>query len=78
VHATESVAIPGGAVGTVIQKRMQDDGAWIRLDTRSDVPGVHPFPANDDSNRGRHVLAYPSDCEDTGEVDEQIASQMPI
>lgn len=49
------------ALGTVARCRMGDPGAWVALDERSAVPGVHPFPADD--SRGRHVLAYPEDCE---------------
>ncbi len=46
--------------GTVVRLRRGDDGAWVALDQRLDVPGAHPFPAED--QRGRHVLVYPENC----------------
>ncbi len=49
------------ALGTVGRIRRCDTGAWIELDQRSKVVKVHPFPEED--SRGRHVLAYPEDCE---------------
>jgi hypothetical protein len=61
VHDTEyggPMARP--MLGTVVQLRVGAD-AWIELDHR--VEGWHhPFPA-DDTRRGRHVLAFPEDCE---------------
>ncbi len=50
-----------GAVGHVYRPRRGDNGAWIRLDTRSTIPGAHPFPEDDD--RGRDILTYPDWCE---------------
>jgi hypothetical protein len=51
-----------GALGTVERVR-RDGGAWIALDQRSKVPGVHPFEEKDGDDRATHVLAYPQDCE---------------
>lgn len=51
----------GGAPGVIYRPRRCDDGAWVRLVFRSDLAGVHPFPAEDE--RGRDVLAYPADYE---------------
>jgi hypothetical protein len=47
--------------GTVVRLRRSDSGAWVKLDERKD--GVYfPFPADDDGERGCHILAYPEDC----------------
>jgi hypothetical protein len=73
VHVVEDIAIPGGASGTVMQQRVQDAGAWVRLDQRCEVADVHGFPADDYAGRGNDVLAYPEHCEDAGEVDRDIA-----
>lgn len=54
------IALARPLAGVVVRKRTKDDGAWISLEQRSDQPGVHPFPEND--NRGTHVLAFPEDC----------------
>ena len=48
------------ALGAVSRIR-SDGGAWIRLDERSKVSSVHPFPESD--SRSNNVLAYPEDCE---------------
>jgi hypothetical protein len=60
VGAFPPVVIPP-TEGIVRRKRMQDDGAWVALVHRID--GVCPFPADDESGRGAHVLAYPENCE---------------
>lgn len=62
ITTDESIAMLGGAPGTVWRLRRRDEGAWITLDTRSEVPDVHHFPA-DDKIRGRNVLAAPIDCD---------------
>jgi hypothetical protein len=53
----------GGAPGTVYKPRRNDDGAWIELDARSPTLNAHPFPEDDPGDRGRHVLAFPGDCD---------------
>jgi hypothetical protein len=50
-----------GVPGVVVRLRRADDGAWIRLDHRVDIAGVHPFPAADET-RSTDVLAYPEWC----------------
>lgn len=57
-----SVRLVPRALGTVVRLRICDDAAWIQLDERSSGD-VHPFPADDPSGRGTHVLAFPDDCE---------------
>jgi hypothetical protein len=56
----ECIVLPDEPDGHVYRLRRADDGAWVRLDRRSDVPGVHPFP--EDDTRGRDVLVYQEDC----------------
>lgn len=60
-----SIVFVGGVPGTVYRPRRCDEGAWVRLDERSDAPNAHPFPADDE--RGRDVLAYPEDYEVIGD-----------
>lgn len=63
-HSGEPIAtimVPG----TVQRTRRKDDGAWIRLDARHEDARVHPFPADDEHDRGRDVFAFPEDCEAT-------------
>lgn len=50
------------AFGTVRRLRRADDGAWISLDQRHPT-ARHPFPADDPSGRGNHIMAFPEDCE---------------
>jgi hypothetical protein len=54
---------PVNAVGTVVRLRRADEGAWIALDKRHEHAAFHPFPAEDESGRGTHLLAYPDECE---------------
>lgn len=49
-------------LGTVVRLRHCDIGAWVNLDHRV-YDACHPFPVDDESGRGAHVLAYPEDCE---------------
>lgn len=55
------------APGRVMRRRMQDRGAWIRLDERHADESVHPFPCGDDGGRENHTLAYPEDCDEVQE-----------
>lgn len=57
----EVIEIPP-TTGYVQRLRRADDGAWIALDSRVDVPDAHGFPEND--SRSHHVLAYPEDCDE--------------
>lgn len=61
VCGDDEIELPAGTMGTVTRPRVSDNGAWVSLDHRSDVPNVHPFPADD--SRGTHVLCYPVDCD---------------
>jgi hypothetical protein len=63
VHGDDEIVQLGGAgiPGAIYRPRRADEGAWVRLDVRSALADVHPFPADDD--RGRDVLAYPEDYE---------------
>lgn len=47
-------------LGTVKRLRMADNGAWVALDQRVDVPNVHLFDSTDP--RGTQVLTYPEYC----------------
>jgi len=58
-HA-DAIAI-ARAAGTVVRLLMRDDSAWSALDARL-ADELHPFPADEDE-RGKHVLAWPEDCE---------------
>ena len=49
------------ALGSVARMRRADRGAWVRLDKRHPVEGVHPFPVDDDT-RSTNVLTYPEHC----------------
>lgn len=60
-HGADAAPLGVNALGTVCRLRRGDYAAWVMLDARSDVPGVHPFPESDP--RGRNVLALPEDCE---------------
>lgn len=51
--------LPEPVPGTVTRIR-RDGGAWVRLDTRLDLPNAHPFPADD--ARANAVLTYPEWC----------------
>lgn len=49
-----------GMTGTVVRRRMGDNGAWVCMD--ADLPGdLAKFPEGDD--RHRHALLYPDECE---------------
>lgn len=48
--------------GRVTRTLSRDNSAWIRLNSRV-APELHPFPEDDESGRGNHVLAWPSDCD---------------
>lgn len=53
----------GGTIerwGTIVRLRRQDDGAWVRLDTRHERC---PFPLGD--RRDCDIIAYPDDCSST-------------
>ena len=64
VRQCASGHVLGGIPGTVYRPRRADDAAWIDLDERAAVLGAHPFPEDDPFGRGRHVLAWPEDCEE--------------
>ena len=50
-----------GKRGTVVRKRGQDDGAWIRFD--EDLPDdLRSFPKGDD--RQNHMMLWPDECEE--------------
>jgi hypothetical protein len=49
-----------GINGTVCRLRMADNGAWITLDKRHDKC---PFPEDDASGRGTHIMSFPDFCE---------------
>lgn len=47
-----------GIWGTVVRKRITDDGAWVRLDRRHECC---PHPVSD-TVHATWVLTYPKDC----------------
>lgn len=57
-----TVLSPAPIAGTVVRLRRADDGAWVKLDRRSEQPGIHPFPEDDDAGRGTHVCTFPDEC----------------
>ena len=63
-HGEEVPLRVGGQTGTVRRLLQRDDSAWIELDERSELGGtVHMFPEDDEHGRGRHVLAFPDQCD---------------
>lgn len=52
-----------GKVGTVVRKRIADNGAWVNM--HDDLPDdLRSFPADDRAGRGNHIILYPEECED--------------
>lgn len=57
----ESHTVDPPAYGKVVRLRYADYAAWIMLaERRADI--AYPFPADDESGRGTHVMAFPEDC----------------
>lgn len=60
LEAAEKLVSETQAGVSMCARRRED--ARARLDALLDVAGAHPFPADDESGRGNHVLAYPEFC----------------
>lgn len=74
VRRTDSGIVLGEhGAGGIVARIQTGGGAWIALDKRSDVPGAHPFPV-DDERRAR-VRAFPDDC-DPGSGDPVVRARM--
>lgn len=62
-------ALPERQPGTVKRLRTGDTGAWIALDERMDLAGVHPF---EDELRKCWVKCYPDQCSEMAGDDPML------